>query len=141
MGKRPYFWIRAGRYVGYRVHFRVHHSWKGVEQRTVLVDTGYGMGDCGYPFTVSHDYLVYAYHPYTVPDNYWVTSICSRSAELSAADKDLRYLSTLPSLPLRSSLQIFGLPVGTVVLWAIFLLTAAVFFVYGHSQQSVQTDD
>lgn len=141
MGERPHFWIRAGRYVGYRVHFRVHRSWKGIEQTTALVDTGYGMGDCGYPFAVSNDYLVYASHPYGIPDNYWVTSVCSRNAELPAANNDLRYLTTLPSLPLRFSIQIFGLPAGTVALWTIFFLTAVVFFVYGHRQQSVRTED
>src|SRR5262245_31173647 len=30
MGKRPYFWVQAGKYVGYRIHFHIHHSWKGI---------------------------------------------------------------------------------------------------------------
>jgi hypothetical protein len=140
MGEPAYFWPRAGRYVGYRVHFLVQNSWKGVEQKTVLVDTGYGMGDCGYPFAVSSDYLVYASHPYGIPDNYWVTSVCSRNAEIYAAGTDLSYLSTLPSLPLRSSLQIFGLPVSTVALWAVFFLTAVVFFAYGQRPQSLRSE-
>lgn len=140
IGEQPYFWLKAGRYVGYRVHFRVHNSWKGVEQTTVLVDTGYGMGDCGYPFAVSSDYLVYASHPYGIPDNYWVTSICSRNAEISAAGTDLRYLNTLPLLPLRSSIQIFGLPAGVVTLWAVFFLIAVGIFVYRQKQHSFRSE-
>src|SRR6185503_2283151 len=140
MGEQPYFWIKAGRYVGYRVHFRVHNSWKGVEQTTVLVDTGYGMGDCGYPFAVSSDYLVYASHPYGIPDNYWVTSTCSRNAEISAAGTDLRYLNTLPLLPLRSSIQIFGLPAGVMTLWVVFFLTAVGVFAYRQGQQSFRSE-
>ena len=140
IGEQPYFWLKAGRYVGYRVHFRVHNSWKGVEQTTVLVDTGYGMGDCGYPFAVSSDYLVYASHSYGIPDNYWVTSICSRDAEISAAGTDLRYLNTLPLLPLRSSIQIFGLPAGVVTLWAGFFLFAVGIFVYRQKQHSFRSE-
>ena len=140
MGEHPYFWIKAGRYVGYRVHFRVHNSWKGVEQTTVLVDTGYGMGDCGYPFAVSSDYLVYASHPYGIPENYWVTSICSRNAEISAAGTDLRYLNTLPLLPLRSSIQIFGLPAGVVTLWAVFVLIAVGIFMHRQKQHSCRSE-
>lgn len=132
MGEPSYFWIQAGKYVGYRVHFRVHNSWKGVEQTSVLVDTGYGMGDCGYPFAVSNDYLVYASYPHGIPDNYWVTSICSRNAELSTATEDLRFLHTLPTLPLASTIQIFGLPLSTVTLCMVFLLIAALIFLFGH---------
>lgn len=128
IGKQPYFWVRSGKYVGYRVYFHVHQSWKGVEKSNVMIDTGYGMGDCGYSFTLSNDYLVYASYPYGIPDNYWVTSICSRNAEISAATTDLRYLSTLPTLSLSSSMQIFGLPIGTVAVWVVLILTATVIF-------------
>jgi len=130
IGKQPYFWIQAGRYVGYRIYFGVINSWKGVAKTTVVVDTGYGMGDCGYPFAVSNDYLVYASYPYGIPDNYWVTSICSRNAEVSASVTDLRYLNTLPRLPLTYSIQIFGLPIGTVAVWVGVVLIAAVMFLY-----------
>jgi hypothetical protein len=126
----PYFWSHAGKYVGFRIYFGVNDSWKGVEETTVVVDTGYGMGDCGYPFVVSNEYLVYASYPYGIPDNYWVTSICSRNAEISAATEDLRYLKTLPTLSLSGSGQIFGLPVETVLLWATMVLMSVVIFAY-----------
>ncbi len=126
----PYFWTHAGKYVGYRIYFGVNDSWKGVEETTVVVDTGYGMGDCGYPFVVSNDYLVYASYPYGIPNNYWVTSICSRNAELSAAIDDLRYLKTLPTLSLARSIQIFGLPVETVLLWTTIILISGALFAY-----------
>ena len=141
MGEQPYFWIRAGKYVGYRVHFRVHNSWKGVEQTTVLVDTGYGMGDCGYPFAVSNDYLVYASHPYGVPDDYWVTSICSRTAEVSSATEDRRFLNTLPTLALASSIQIFGLPLSAVTVWVGFVLIAIVIFLFGPRSPASRLED
>lgn len=138
LGKQPYFWVRAGKYVGYRIHFRVNHSWKGVEKTTTTVDTGYGMGDCGYPFTVGDDYLVYASYPYGIPENYWVTSICSRNAEISAATEDLRYLSSLSTLPLSSSNQIFGLPIGIVVVWAVLVLVTTVIFLCTHKPRALR---
>lgn len=130
LGKQPYFWVRAGKYVGYRIHFRVHNSWKGVEMSTIVVDTGYGMGDCGYPFAVSNDYLVYASYPSGIPDDYWVTSICSRNAEISAASTDLMYLNSLPRLQLTSSIEIFGLPLSVIAVWAFFALIASVIFLF-----------
>ena len=134
VGRQPYFWSQAGKYVGYRIYFRVYHSWKGVEKTAVMVDTGYGIGDCGYSFAVHNDYLVYAAYPYGIPDDYWITSICSRTAEISAATNDLRYLSSLPALPLSSSNQIFG----PVVVWAVLLLIAAVLFLYIYRQRELR---
>jgi hypothetical protein len=138
IGKLPYFWVQAGKYVGYRIDFRVNHSWKGVEKTIVTVDTGYGMGDCGYPFMVGNDYLVYASYPYGIPEHYWVTSICSRNAEISAASEDLRYLSSLPALPLSSSNQIFGLPIGTVGIWVVLVLITTVIFLYSHKPRTLR---
>ena len=126
----PYFWSHAGKYVGFRIFFGVNDSWKGVEETTVVVDTGYGMGDCGYPFVVSNDYLVYASYPYGIPNNYWITSICSRNAEISAATDDLRYLKTLPTLSLSRSIHIFGLPVEIVLLWTTIVLISGALFAY-----------
>jgi hypothetical protein len=130
IGEQPYFWVQAGRYVGYRIYLRVNHSWKGVEKTTVVVDTGYGKGDCGYPFAVSNDYLVYASYPYGIPENYWVTSICSRNSEISAAATDLKYLNDLPGLQLTSASQIFGLPLGAWAAWVVLLLVAGLVFLF-----------
>lgn len=141
IGKQPYFWIQAGRYVGYRIYFGIINSWKGVAETTVVVDTGYGMGDCGYPFAVSNDYLVYASYPYGIPDNYWVTSICSRNAEISTATEDLRYLDTLPRLTLKPAIQIFGLPLDVVASWVVFLLIAVVIFLYAGKRHMLRVKD
>jgi hypothetical protein len=141
IGQQSYFWSQAGRYVGYRIYFGVNSSWKGIAKTTVMIDTGYGAGDCGYPFAVNNDYLVYASYPYGIPDNYWVTSICSRNAEISAAREDLRYLNTLPTLSLNPSIQIFGLPLSVVALWVIFFLVAIVIFLYAHRRHVLGWED
>ena len=126
----PYFWSHAGKYVGYRIYFGVNDAWKGVEESTVVVDTGYGMGDCGYPFVENNDYLVYASYPYGIPDNYWVTSICSRNTELAAATEDLRYLKDLPTLALSRSAQLFGLPQELAIMWMTVVLVSVAIFAY-----------
>ena len=131
LGQPPYFWTKSGRFVGYRVSFRVNQSWKGITERTVAVDTGYGMGDCGYSFTVNNDYLVYASFPYGMPANYWVTSICSRSTEISAAAQDLKYLNTVPNLSLQSSLQNIRIIFSQIVLaLALIFPTLMIFFYF-----------
>lgn len=139
IGQHPYFRLQAGRYVGYRVYFDVKNAWKGIEKTTVIIDTGYGMGDCGYPFIVGNDYLVYASYPYGIPNNYWVTSICSGTAEISAATEDLTYLNTLPKIALNPSTQIFGLPIGMAVLLMILFLIAVMIFLYAHTQQVLRS--
>ena len=141
IGKQPYFWAQAGHYVGYRIYFDINSSWKGVTTASAVVDTGYGLGDCGYAFTVNADYLVYAAYPYGAPSPYWVTSICTRNAELSAATEDLKYLTTLPTLSLQRSFQIFGLPVEIAIVLAGILLTASLVFWYARNLQIRQAKD
>ncbi len=77
--------------------------WKLVGNTTVQIQTGRGGGDCGYEFTIGSDYLVYASHAYGKPNAYLVTSICSRTTELSQAAEDMAYLNTLPTLGLKKS--------------------------------------
>ena len=72
-----------------RVTIRVNKSWKGVLPTEVLLLTGLGRGDCGYPFEVGHNYLIYAYGP-DVDD--LRTNICQRTAPLSAGGGDLKTL-------------------------------------------------
>jgi len=43
-----------------RVHLDVSEAFRGVSSQGVDVDTGYGGGDCGYPFKVGETYVVYA---------------------------------------------------------------------------------
>src|SRR5215203_4855112 len=61
-GFPPYFFHEDGIYWGYSVFFKVIDSWKGVRNAYVEVDTGKGMGDCGYSFTIDTEYLIYATH-------------------------------------------------------------------------------
>jgi hypothetical protein len=48
--------------VSYAVHFTVEESFRGprVPGGEIVVDTGFGGGDCGYPFVPGTRYLVYA---------------------------------------------------------------------------------
>lgn len=105
LGARSYNFY-TGKHYGYSVFFSVDKSWKGVKETVVEVHTGYGGGDCGYSFNVGSDYVVYAHYAYGVPGNYWVTSICSRTADTSNATDDFNYLNTLPTLPLRFAFPI-----------------------------------
>ena len=83
------------------ITFRVDRAWKGVEARTVRVVTGWGGGDCGYPFETGQRYLVYASGG--VRGEALVASSCSRTAALSGAGDDLRALGrparTWPASP------------------------------------------
>lgn len=51
--------LENGRY-GLIVRFRVTAFWKGVNSNTVDVLTGFGQGDCGYPFVAGQEYRVWA---------------------------------------------------------------------------------
>jgi hypothetical protein len=72
-----------------RVTLRVDRAWKGVESRTVVVLTGLGGGDCGFPFRRGESYLVFAGER---NGGSLGVGICSRTAELSRAAADLREL-------------------------------------------------
>ena len=47
----------------YAVHFSVTESFRGdnASGREMIVYTGLGHGDCGYPFVIGESYLVHAY--------------------------------------------------------------------------------
>ncbi|WP_277813381.1 hypothetical protein [Geobacillus sp. CAMR5420] len=66
------------------VVFSVNRTWKGVNETHVVVYTGFHEADCGYPFEVGKEYLVYAYD-----DTDWVTGICSLTKPLSLAKPDI----------------------------------------------------
>ncbi|HEV3048747.1 MAG TPA: hypothetical protein VGX50_00475 [Longimicrobium sp.] len=72
-----------------RVTLRVDRAWKGVGSRTVVVVTGMGGGDCGFPFRRGKSYLVYAHG---TGDGSLSAGICGRTAELARAAADLRAL-------------------------------------------------
>ena len=123
LGSSPYFFYHFvendERRLGFSVFFKVIDSWKGVEKTLAEVNTGRGGGDCGYQFVVGEEYLVYANPAYGIPDNYWVTGICTRTAPLSNAKEDLNYLASIPIIPLQ-----FSIPIPWVEEdWIFFLLS------------------
>ncbi|MCB9134461.1 MAG: hypothetical protein H6636_03485 [Anaerolineales bacterium] len=83
-----------------RYSFYVVQSWKGVDQNAITIQTGSGDADCGYTFTPTQDYLVYARR---AANGNYTTSICSRTTEMAYAASDMIYLSGLPLLQLRNT--------------------------------------
>jgi hypothetical protein len=79
-----------------QVTFQVTRRWKGPVADTLVIRTGEGGGDCGFPFQVGAEYLVYA----SGKDALY-TSICHRTRLLLAAKEDLEALGA----PLRSAAQ------------------------------------
>jgi hypothetical protein len=80
------------RFVQKAVTFETRAGWKGVRTRSVTVLTGWGGGDCGYPFERGSTYLVYANRRRMGTTAGLVTGICTRTAALSAARADLAAL-------------------------------------------------
>ena len=86
----------------------VESSFKGAKQGdTLKIRTGYGGGDCGFPFDLGKKYLIYAVFAYSI--NYsekksgeskkelqgvFNTDICQRTQSLKNAAKDLKYLES-----------------------------------------------
>ena len=75
------------------VKFSVEEAFKGLSSTEVSVFTGWGGGDCGYPFQIGQQYLIYAYKDEKT--GRFGTSICSRTRQLSEAKDDLAYLRGL----------------------------------------------
>lgn len=82
------------RVYGYEVRFDVERIWKGAAERTVTLSTGFGSGDCGYPFREGERYFVYANYGYgyAYGDTSLATNICQRTRLLYDADSDLAAL-------------------------------------------------
>lgn len=76
------------------VTLRVQERWRGLgREREVDVRTGAGGGDCGFDFRKSETYLVYANR--SVHTGRLETGICSRTAHIDDAQRDLAYLEGL----------------------------------------------
>jgi hypothetical protein len=84
---------------GLRAEISVIRSWKGVTTNNIIIYTGYGGGDCGYPLV---GYGVFVFYAYGLNNKLWV-SICSRTVDLAHAQTDLDYLNTLPTHKLEGS--------------------------------------
>ena len=73
-----------------QVTFKILETWKGTTTERIIVTTeGLGFGVCPYDFDVGKTYLVYAY---TWESKVLQTSHCTRTKELSEAERDLRVL-------------------------------------------------
>jgi len=73
----------------------VIEPFRGFQLSQVTVETGYGGGDCGYPFEIGQSYLVYAHR---TPEGHLTTSICSRTRPAREATEDLAYLRSLADI-------------------------------------------
>lgn len=73
-----------------RVAFRVDAAWKGAPGETVVISTGLGGGDCGYPFRAGREYLVFA----EAEDGALFTGICSLTSPIEEAEAELALLGT-----------------------------------------------
>ena len=71
------------------VKIRVESNWKGEERAEIVIVTGKGDGDCGFPFKVGESYLIYAYQ---IRNGHLSTNICQRTALLHDAEKDIAIL-------------------------------------------------
>lgn len=129
------------RRLGFSVFFKVINSWKGVEKSFVEVNTGRGGGDCGYTFEMGKEYLVYASYAYGIPDNYWVTGICSRNATLPDATEDLNYLNSLPQLSPKFALPIPWAEKDTITFVLAMVIIGAVAFARRRGRIRRQSDN
>lgn len=81
-----------------RVTLELHRVWKGVpEDDELVVVTAADSAMCGYPFTRGERYLVYANDssetpPEDLADRELTVNICSRTALLGSAEKDVAAL-------------------------------------------------
>jgi len=78
------------------VTFLVRHSYRGEQQKTIVVHTGLGGGDCGFRFEIGKQYLVYAYRD---ESDQLSTGICSGTALLDDSRSNLAYLRGDPIIP------------------------------------------
>jgi hypothetical protein len=79
--------------VSYAVHFTVEESFRGsgVPGGEIVVDTGSGHGDCGYPFVPGTRYLVYA----SVTGGHLYAGICGETKPAVMAEGVLRELRAM----------------------------------------------
>jgi hypothetical protein len=96
---------------GYSFVFEVERLFKGRRASEVAVFTGIGRGDCGYPFQVGEQYLVYAFYTKEGLE----TNICTRTTTIGQT-ADLAELG----VPKTVFVHVTKLSMGTAI--AIFLL-------------------
>ena len=77
------------RFGGLEVTLRVQKMWKGDPAKEIEVHTAGSSAACGYPFAKGTTYLVYALRDEADPMR---VSLCSRTAPVDKAKKDLDFL-------------------------------------------------
>ena len=96
---------------GIRVELEVEGIWKGEHKKRATVRTGAGGGDCGYPFELGKQYLVYASSYQDQPGRFY-SSTCSRTGTIESSRSDLeslgppKYVPTLTSGSVSSGYQL-----------------------------------
>ena len=75
------------------IHFTAEKYYRDNLGAEVQVSTGFGGGDCGYPFRIGERYLVYA--QIDKERHRLTTSICMLTKPLAEAKQDLDYVSSL----------------------------------------------
>jgi len=74
--------------------FKVSRGFIGAKaDQTVDVHTGFGFGDCGFPFIKGEEYIVYAYQ--SGENQVLSTGVCTRTTHISRADDDISGLDAL----------------------------------------------
>jgi hypothetical protein len=76
------------------VTFDVARSYRGPQQSRVSVETGFGGGDCGYPFQLDQKYLVFAYS--NDETGQLVTGICTETGLVGESTTALSILRDEP---------------------------------------------
>lgn len=76
-----------------KVTFEVSNTWKGVTKSQIVISTGLNSADCGFPFELGGNYLIYANESsmYGGVDEL-STTICNRTAAIEEAQQDLETL-------------------------------------------------
>jgi Carboxypeptidase regulatory-like domain len=80
---------------GRLVQLAVVEAFRGFQLSQVTLVTGYGQGDCGYPFRMGESYVVYVQRS---PTGQLSTSICTRTQPVVNASDDLTYLRSLAAI-------------------------------------------
>ncbi|MEI5906802.1 hypothetical protein WAK64_06985 [Bacillus spongiae] len=71
------------------VTFSVHQAWKGIDEKTITINTPTHSSACGFTFIEGAEYLVFAFEN---DSGTLETSICSRTKTTAKAAEDLMFL-------------------------------------------------
>ncbi len=73
--------------------FAVHQAFKGIHSEIIYTKINTECCMCGRTFTVGETYLLYLYRRQS--DEYFTTSICSRTTSIDSADEELALIGEL----------------------------------------------